>query len=252
MKIIAKALGGSHAYGLNTPESDTDIRYVFLNTEIDKIIGLARHEHESTNLDGSDDCFGFELRRFLSLLKKGNTQCLELLFETNWIEKTEEFDLIREHKWSLIDSSKIFTCLLGYAHGEKSQILGHSTAKLGQKRKKAIEKYGYSYKNAIHAIRLLSTGIMFFEKDVYPVNFAVDNPEVFAILRSIQANPESYRPGDLIASIDALMVKLEEAYKNRRSHYTFSDEIANKIVLLIYGPLVGRSLLEEISKGNLT
>ena len=40
MKMLVKTLGGSTAYGLNTPESDLDYRGVFVNTDPSKILGL--------------------------------------------------------------------------------------------------------------------------------------------------------------------------------------------------------------------
>ena len=38
-------LGGSTAFGLNTPESDVDYRGVFVNTEPSKILGLEKLDH---------------------------------------------------------------------------------------------------------------------------------------------------------------------------------------------------------------
>ena len=47
MKILCNYLGGSISYGLNTPTSDKDERYLFLHSDISKIIGLERQDHES-------------------------------------------------------------------------------------------------------------------------------------------------------------------------------------------------------------
>ena len=43
--MLVKMLGGSTAFGLNTPESDVDYRGVFVNTEPSKILGLEKLDH---------------------------------------------------------------------------------------------------------------------------------------------------------------------------------------------------------------
>lgn len=76
MKIIAKITAGSRLYGLDTPESDTDTRGVFLSTSPSDILGLGRFEIFKRE---SEDAVFFELRHFLAGLKRTNTNMLELL-----------------------------------------------------------------------------------------------------------------------------------------------------------------------------
>lgn len=64
MKMLVKALGGSTAYGLNTPESDLDYRGVFINTDSSKILGLERMDH--IQKQETDDIVYYEIRKFLS------------------------------------------------------------------------------------------------------------------------------------------------------------------------------------------
>lgn len=73
--ILLECLSGSRAYGLDTPESDTDIKGVFY---------LPRDAFFGTNYiaqvsDERNDQTYFELGRFVELLTKNNPNMLELL-----------------------------------------------------------------------------------------------------------------------------------------------------------------------------
>jgi uncharacterized protein len=72
---LLSALSGSHAYGLNTPQSDIDIRGVFLLPQ-KKLYGF--HQKEQISDDKNDTTY-YELGRFLQLLTKNNPNILELL-----------------------------------------------------------------------------------------------------------------------------------------------------------------------------
>ncbi len=73
--ILLEAISGSHAYGLNTPTSDTDIRGVFLLPQ-DRLYGLHPVEQVA---DEKNDVVFYELGRFIDLLIKNNPTMLELL-----------------------------------------------------------------------------------------------------------------------------------------------------------------------------
>lgn len=73
--IILEAVMGSTAYGTNTPESDVDIRGVFVQP-LDSILGLGYTEQVS---DETNDTTYYEIRRFLELLSTNNPNVLELL-----------------------------------------------------------------------------------------------------------------------------------------------------------------------------
>ena len=73
--IIMECISGSKAYGLDTPESDTDIKGVFL---------LPKEEFYGLNYipqiaNESNDIVFYEFRRFMELLAVNNPNILELL-----------------------------------------------------------------------------------------------------------------------------------------------------------------------------
>jgi len=73
---LLEVISGSRAYGLATPESDTDIKGVFVQPR-DGYYGLGREIQ--INGPGNDIVF-YEIGRFVELLAKGNPNLLEALF----------------------------------------------------------------------------------------------------------------------------------------------------------------------------
>lgn len=73
--VVLHAISGSRAYGLSTPQSDTDIKGVFILPQ-KEFYGLDYTEqiNNSTN-----DVVFYELKRFFELLLKNNPNILELL-----------------------------------------------------------------------------------------------------------------------------------------------------------------------------
>ncbi|UII31200.1 nucleotidyltransferase domain-containing protein [Fulvivirga ulvae] len=74
--IIYECLSGSHAYGLSTPESDIDIKGVFILPK-DEFYGL---NYVAQVSDEGNDTVYYELGRFVELLSKSNPNILELLY----------------------------------------------------------------------------------------------------------------------------------------------------------------------------
>lgn len=73
--ILFEAISGSHAYGLATPQSDTDIKGVFyLPRRL--YYGL---DYQPQISDASNDTTYYELGRFVELLLASNPTALELL-----------------------------------------------------------------------------------------------------------------------------------------------------------------------------
>ena len=235
MKTLCKYLGGSISYGLNTPESDRDERYVFLHTDRSKIIGLERHDHES-KLSNTEDTFGYEIKHFLNLLKKGNTMCLEMLYNNTWLECTDEFKYIQSFRNKLIDSHALYKCLKGYCHSERNLVLGARTGVLGGKRKLHLETYGYSYKNAVQFLRLCWAGRVFFQDGYFPVN--IRTIDINNVLFNIKTNPGSYSKDDIIKLMDEFELSLDNSYDTIRVIYKYDTVIANNICYELYMPLL--------------
>lgn len=74
--VLLQIIAGSKAYGLDTPQSDTDIRGVFIQPKA-TFYGFTPLQQVAE--DGNDVVY-YELGRFIDLLAKNNPNILELLF----------------------------------------------------------------------------------------------------------------------------------------------------------------------------
>ena len=73
---LLEVISGSRAYGTDTPESDTDLKGVFVQP-LDGFFGLERVEQIN---NASNDIAFYEVGRFAELLAKNNPNLLEMLF----------------------------------------------------------------------------------------------------------------------------------------------------------------------------
>lgn len=235
MKLLCKYYGGSHSYGLNTASSDLDERYVFIHENVSKIFGLERHDHQQKQ-DETEDSFGWEIRHFLSLLRSGNTACLEMLFNEKWVSITDEFKNIQQYRNSLVDSHRLYKCLKGYCYSERKLVLGERTGLLGSKRKLALDNYGYSYKNLVQYLRLCLCGKIFFQTGVFPVN--ITEYDKTDVLIGIKTNPDSCDKEKSVVLMDEYEKQLDESYNSIKIVYNYDVDIVNKICYDLYMPIL--------------
>lgn len=250
MKYLLKFLGGSHSYGLNTPQSDEDLRGVFMHTDPSFIVGLNRFEHQENIAGGADEKFK-ELRHFLCLLRKANSEAIECLFITpkSVIEFSPEMELIWKNRAKLLDSEQLFKCLKGYMQGELKLANGERTGKLGSKRKTQIDKYKFSPKNFTQYFRLAWAGGIFFDKGYFPVNVFEEDAAFGNKLMQIKTKPETVTVEELnLAAKEAERV-LEEKFKNRKTNFSFCQKTANELCLRLYYPTIKGA--NEAMKDNL-
>lgn len=235
MKIIAEIIGGSHLYGLSTPESDVDKRGVFLNTEPGKILGLDRFEVINKK---SEDTLYFELVHYLRGLRKTNTQMMELLFaqHSSFTILTDEFVCIRDNKYKFIDSKLFYKSLCGYIQNEKRLANGERTGNLGSKRKIAVELHGFSPKNFSHLLRLAHCGKTFFQTDHYPTNIRKECPEIGQIIFDIKTNPNNFNKNFLEQLSEKAVEDLKIAFDNRNNNFEFDLSFANDLCKVLYLP----------------
>ena len=114
-KIIFKAIVGSQSSGCSTPESDVDVKGIYMQS-IDDLITFNYTPLIEVN---KDECY-WEVQRFLQLLQLANPSCLELLFSPSdcILETSPEFALIYEHRHKFLTKK----CLHTFGGYVKSQI----------------------------------------------------------------------------------------------------------------------------------
>jgi predicted nucleotidyltransferase len=122
--IIYKTIHGSHAYGLNTATSDTDIKGVFIGP-LDYYLGFA-NQHEQIEESTPNDLVIYELRKFFRLAADCNPNIIEVLFtdETEVLECSFLGRMLRDGARAFLSQRAKFT-FSGYAHAQLQRIKGH-------------------------------------------------------------------------------------------------------------------------------
>ncbi len=241
VNIICEYLGGSNSYGLATPTSDVDIRGIYTHTDFKKIIGLEKNDH--FQIEGEDSKYR-EFRSALQLLRVGNSEMVEHLFQQDWRKINVVWLKVQKNREKLIDSQKFFSVLRGYAQGELRLANGERTGQLGSKRKNSIEKFGFSPKNFVQLYRLYWAGSIFFEKGYFPVNVMKENREFGEWLLKLKTQPEKFTKEQLNETARVHEELLTNAFNQRSFDYKFDDEVANDLICYVYAPVIARAAIK--------
>ena len=144
--LILLVVGGSHAYGLNTSDSDVDLRGVIIEPD-NVVYGL--HSF-STITDKKTDTVLYGLKKFCSLVSKCNPNILDLLYcsDSDVLYTTKAGELLRKNR-NMFLSKKITYPILGTVNNNISRIT------------KAIENEDVKKANKyiMHSVRLLACAI---------------------------------------------------------------------------------------------
>lgn len=186
---IIVAYRGSIAHGTyvhsDDPNSidDKDLMAVCIPSE-DHYLGLSQWGNKGTKeiFKGEWDVVGYEVRKFLTLLSKGNPNVISMLYlnDEHVITSSPEWELIKANR-DIFISKQIYHSFTGYAYSQLHKMT-HLQFKgyMGDKRKRLVEKHGYDTKNAAHLIRLLRMCLEFFETGKFNV-FREDAKELIDI-----------------------------------------------------------------------
>jgi predicted nucleotidyltransferase len=123
---IVTHLSGSQAYGTNTPESDLDIRGLFLADPIN--IRTPFFNITECNITTEEDTKYYELTHFMKLLLNNNPNIIETL----WIDESDImfkdskgcYDLLRSYRSQFLCSKVAFT-YSGYAYSQIARMKSH-------------------------------------------------------------------------------------------------------------------------------
>ena len=230
-KTHALLVGGSKLYGLDTPESDTDYRGVYATTDLQVAAGFK--DHSSMVKTGDVDATFYELAHFLSLLRKTNTQVMEVLFAqlSAFSVMTPEFEYLRSRKYELFDSEKLKQSLLGYVHSETRLAIGERKGQLGGLRKQKVETFGFSPKNFTQLLRLVFVGKYLYEHGEYVVRVSDVDREYHELLMAVKTKPELFTKDDLVSMVEAGKNELVKVMESSKLKTEFNADLASKFLL---------------------
>lgn len=114
-EVLLSVIAGSISYGLNTKDSDVDIRGVFAHPIKDILVG----EYEKVIQENNNDTIYTEIGFFLKQLRKNTPSALEVLFTTD-----PEHVKIRDKRFNpLIEKVLSKKCFYTFGAYAESQIL---------------------------------------------------------------------------------------------------------------------------------
>lgn len=146
-KVIYETIAGSHLYGTNHTNSDTDIRGVAIEP-VNCIIGLGTFEQHIETHDRDVTIWG--LKKFVNLALANNPNILDVLFARphKWIDVDFYWNGLYDIRHEFL-SKRVVKTFGGYAEGQLKKLRNGNSNRV-----ELVEKYGYDVKDACHLYRL--------------------------------------------------------------------------------------------------
>jgi len=214
VRILLAVENGARNWGLDSPISDYDVRFVFVHPirrylKIEKPPKVINFKVDEMLLDIQ----GFDIYRFVDLLAKSNANIIEWLMSSIVYKETpsEFIDMTRDFVVDSFNPMAIYYHYhaMGYNNFEKFIVKG---------KKVTPKAYLYAFRGLFNALYILEN------KDFPPVDFkeAIDGtdlvPEeiVEIILETVIPAKVDGRNAELVKRITPLDVYLEKEFRSRK------------------------------------
>jgi len=182
--LVLQTLSGSRAYGLDTPESDTDLHGIYLTPTSEFLkIGAKRRTVSEWNESERVDNVDWELGHFLDLATRCNPTVLES-FVAPVIEASDVGVELRTLLPEVLSRDYVYQAFSGYAHNQQKKLL----AGIGQT----------NWKFAAQCLRVLFTGIRLVQHGKLILRVEEFGEERY--LRNVRAGKQ--RLGEVIERIE--------------------------------------------------
>lgn len=135
--VVLKTLSGSRAHGLALPDSDRDVREIFVSPTSSLLkIGQKPPTHVS-DTKGNEEQFGYEIGRFLELALQSNPTILEL-FKAPVLEATSEGQALRDLFPYVWDSKRVRDAFSGYSRAQHRRMFDGDAGEFKKRWKYAV------------------------------------------------------------------------------------------------------------------
>lgn len=157
VKVLYAVESGSRAWGVESPDSDYDVRFVYVRPKEDYLRLAKRRDVIEWQLDDVLDINGWDLKKTLIQFHKGNATLFEWANSPVVYKSTEEWNEIYEHCKQYFSEKAALYHYYGTANSTYKQYLQEDTVK---------------YKKYIYALRpLLACKYIETNHTIPPVRF---------------------------------------------------------------------------------
>jgi hypothetical protein len=189
VRTIFMCRGGSHAYGLNTPQSDLDIRGVAIPPKEYFLGFVSRFDQAIWN--EPDDVQIYSIVKYFQLAADANPNILELLF-VDWSDIIDIHPVWREvigHRKEFLSKKCRYT-YSGYAHSQLKRIRAHRRWTLEPIAKPKRSDFGLPEQSVLSAE--VRGAIDACEKDGVKIDFSEEVMAIFHAERRYGAAKHEY------------------------------------------------------------
>lgn len=149
--IILEGITGSTAYGLNTENSDVDIKGVYL-LPTRKVLEMGFDPQHTTKDHVDPDWVYHEVGKFMKLVVSGNPTVTELLYLSEYTELSPIGQMLIDNRYAFLSTKAVMNAYRGYAFSQAKR--------LNNRTEQGLDGYDSSLKNRFakhtrHCFRLL-------------------------------------------------------------------------------------------------
>lgn len=155
-RIILEGVTGSKAYGLDTPESDEDIKGVYL-LPTDKVLSLGFNRDKTTKDHTDPDWVYHELEKFMHLAMKGNPTITEMLWLNDYTKLSPEGQLLVDNR-ELFLNNVVYKSYGGYALSQARKLNARGSSYSSALKNRKAKHTRHCYRLLMQGKELLETG----------------------------------------------------------------------------------------------
>jgi len=203
-------ISGAHLYGFASPNSDVDLRGVFI-LPASAFLGLGAPEETVSIADMSDglelDWVAHDVRKFARMMTQDNGYVLEQLYSPLVVVGGEEHERLKELGRGCVTRG-LFRHYRGFAHGRR-KLLGEANP--------TVKHLLYAYRVYLTGIRALRTGVI--EANILELNREFRLTQVDELVARKRAGAEKMALGANEVEqhskfLDQLEAELESAHES--------------------------------------